>query len=238
MAWGRVEDALAFWRDVMAASADRDVPGLTEDTDRFAETLAAAKQYTDAAVVARPAVEAARQQGRPELFWRIADHLAFYLERMGRLEEATGLWREAVNVGSDVPRTFDRLSLVLDRAGNPKAAAEVCEMGMQRFSIEARRTKLAQQIEKRGQRCRAKAASLGGWFPNAGLACIRDRITFHTDTATLIWDRETGWCCRHTRHAATVSQRTCAALKRPRLGQIAPGQTRPQRHERKSRAQP
>jgi hypothetical protein len=32
----------------------------------------------------------------------------------------------------------------------------VCEIGLARFSKEARRTRLVQQIEKRGQRCRAK----------------------------------------------------------------------------------
>ncbi len=162
VAWGRAEDALALWDDVVAGCADRDVSNLADQTDRFAETLAAAKHYPDAARVAEPAVEAARQQGRPELFWRIADHFAFYLERTGRLEEAMGLWHEAISVGSNVPRTFDRLSLALDRAGNPEAAAGVCERGMERFSIEKRRTNLVQQIEKRGQRCRAKAATSGG----------------------------------------------------------------------------
>ena len=156
VAWGRSEDALAVWADVVSRCAGRDVPNLAEDTDRFAETLAAAKQWKDAAMVAGPAVEAARHQGRPEFFWRIADHFSAYLERTARLEEAIGLWREAVNVGSNVPRTFDRLSLALDRAGNPKGAAEVCEIGLARFSKEARRTRLVQQIEKRGQRCRAK----------------------------------------------------------------------------------
>ena len=160
VAWGRVEDALTVWGNVVAASAGQDVPNHAEDTDRFAETLAAAKHYADAAMVARPAVEAARQQGRPELFCRIADHRSFYLERTGRLEEAIDLWHEAISVGSTVPRTFDRLSLALDRAGNASAAAEVCEMGMTRFSNEARRTRLVQQIDKRGQRCRARTASL------------------------------------------------------------------------------
>lgn len=159
--WGRAEDALALWDDVVAGCADRDVPNLAEDTDRFAETLAAAKHYADAARVAEPAIEAARQQARPELFWRIADHFGLYLERVGRLEEAMALWQESIDAGSAIPRTFDRLSLALDRAGNPTAAAQVCEIGLERFSKDARRTKLVQQIEKRGQRCRAKAASLG-----------------------------------------------------------------------------
>jgi hypothetical protein len=87
----------------------------------------------------------------------MADHLASYLEHAGRLEQAMGLWREAIDGGSNVPRTFDRLSLALDRAGNPGAAAEVCETGLTRFPHEARRDKLVQQIEKRAQRCRAKA---------------------------------------------------------------------------------
>jgi DNA polymerase III epsilon subunit-like protein len=158
IAWDQVEDALAVWADVVVVATGRDVPTLTEDTDRFAEELAYAKQYAAAAVVAGPAVEAARKQGRPELFWRTADHFASYLERTGRLEEAIGLWHEAVNAGTNIPRTFDRLSLAFDRAGNPKAAAEVCQVGLARFSNEARRTRLVQQIEKRGQRCRARAA--------------------------------------------------------------------------------
>jgi hypothetical protein len=67
-----------------------------------------------------------------------------------------GVWREAIDGGSNIPRTFDRLSLALDRAGNPGAAAEVCETGLERFPNQARRYKLVQQIEKRAQRCRAK----------------------------------------------------------------------------------
>ena len=114
--WGRVEDALAVWGDVTAGCAGRDIPSLAEETDRFAETLAGAKRYADAATIAEPAADAARQQGRPELFWRIADHLGFYFERTGRLEQAVGLWHEAINAGSNIPRTFDRLSLALDRA--------------------------------------------------------------------------------------------------------------------------
>jgi DNA polymerase III epsilon subunit-like protein len=155
--WGRVEDALAVWDDVVAGSTGRDVPSLADETDRFAETLAAAKRYADAALVAEPAVDAARQQARPELFWRIADHLAFYLERAGRLEQAIGLWHEAIDAGSNIPRTFDRLSLALDRADDPGAAAEVCEIGLARFSNQVRRYKLAEQIENRGKRCRAEA---------------------------------------------------------------------------------
>jgi DNA polymerase III epsilon subunit-like protein len=161
VAWGRTPEALAVWEEVVAGCGGRDVPNLAEETDRFTETLAAAKHYTDAARVAEPAVEAARQQGRQEFFWRIADHFASYLERTGRLEEAIGLWHEAVDAGTNIPRTFDRLSLALDRAGNPKAAAGVCDTGLVRFSNEARRTRLVQQIEKRGQRCSAKAVSLG-----------------------------------------------------------------------------
>jgi tetratricopeptide (TPR) repeat protein len=132
VAWGRVEDALAVWHEVVAGCAGRDVPNLVDQTDRFAEALAAAKRYADAAVVAEPAFQAARQQARPEPLWRIADHLASHLERAGRLEQAMGLWREAIDGGSNVPRTFDRLSLALDRAGNPGAAAEVCETGLAR----------------------------------------------------------------------------------------------------------
>ncbi len=92
----------------------------------------------------------------------MADHLAGYLERAGRLEQATGLWRETISAGSNLPRTFDRLSLALDRAGNPSAAVEVCELGLARFSREVRRYKYVQQIEKRAERCRAKAHLAGG----------------------------------------------------------------------------
>jgi DNA polymerase III epsilon subunit-like protein len=160
VAWGRVDEALAVWHEVVAGCVGRDVPSLVDETDRFAEALAAAKRYADAAVVAEPALEAARQHARPELLWRMADHFASYLERAGRLEQALGLWREAIDGGSNLPRTFDRLSLALDRAGNPGAAADVCETGLARFPNEARRSKLVQQIEKRAQRCRAKARAV------------------------------------------------------------------------------
>jgi DNA polymerase-3 subunit epsilon len=39
MAWGRAEDALALWADVVAGCAGRDVSNLADQTDRFAETL-------------------------------------------------------------------------------------------------------------------------------------------------------------------------------------------------------
>jgi tetratricopeptide (TPR) repeat protein len=156
VAWGRVDDALAVWRDVLASCAGRDVPSLGEHADQFARSLAAAKRYADAAVVAARAVEAARQRADAEPFWLMADYLAFYLEHAGRLEQAMGLWRDAIDAGSNLPRTFDRLSLALDRAGSPGAAAEVCEKGLARFPPEARRYKLVQQIERRAERCRAK----------------------------------------------------------------------------------
>jgi hypothetical protein len=103
VAWGRVEDALAVWHEVVAVCAGRDVPNLVDETDRFAEALAAAKRYADAAVVAEPAFQAARQQARPEPLWRIADHLAYHLERAGRLEQAMGLWREAIDGAATSP---------------------------------------------------------------------------------------------------------------------------------------
>jgi tetratricopeptide (TPR) repeat protein len=161
VAWGRADDALAVWRDVVVSCAGRDVPSLAEETDYFAEALAAAKRYTDASVIAAPAVETARLQGRLELFWRLADHLASYLERSGRLEEAMSLWREAIDAGSDIPNTFDRLSLALERAGSPDAAATVCETGLSRFSPVVRRYKYAQQLERRAERCRAKSRQVG-----------------------------------------------------------------------------
>jgi DNA polymerase III epsilon subunit-like protein len=173
--WGRAEDALAVWEDVIADCASRDVPNLAEETDRFAEALASAKRYTQAAVVAEPAVETARQQGRPEFFWRLADHLAYYLERTRQLEQAMVLWREAIAAGSNLPRTFDRLSLALDRAGNPRAAAEVCEIGLARFPNEARRNKVAQQIEKRGERCRAKSQCHLNYFDLKTRMAMSDR---------------------------------------------------------------
>jgi hypothetical protein len=154
--WGRGDAAVAVWQKMAAGCAGRDVPNLVEETDRFAEALAAAKRYLDAAVVAAPAVEEARQQARPELFWRVADHLAYYLERTGRLDQAVSLWREAIEAGSDIPNTFDRLSLALERAENASAAVQVCEIGLARFSHVVRGYKYAQQIERRAERCRAK----------------------------------------------------------------------------------
>ena len=47
---GGSEDALAVWDNVVAGCAGRDVPNLADQTDRFAETLAAAKHYADAAI--------------------------------------------------------------------------------------------------------------------------------------------------------------------------------------------
>jgi tetratricopeptide (TPR) repeat protein len=156
VAWGRTDDALAVWRDVVAACADRDVPSLAEQADRLAEALAAAKRYVDASVVVGPAVEVARQQAQPEFFWRVADHLASYLERAGQLDQALSLWREAIDAGSDIPNTFDRLSLALERTGNYSSAIQVCETGLARFSPAVRRYKYTQQIERRAERCRGK----------------------------------------------------------------------------------
>jgi hypothetical protein len=50
---------------MVAGCAGRDVPSLVDETDRFAEALAAAKRYADAAVVAEPAFEAAGSGGWP-----------------------------------------------------------------------------------------------------------------------------------------------------------------------------
>jgi hypothetical protein len=61
VAWGRVDDALAIWHEMVAGCAGRDEPGLVDETDRFAEALGAAKRYADAAEVAEPAFEAARR---------------------------------------------------------------------------------------------------------------------------------------------------------------------------------
>lgn len=69
------------------------------------------------------------------------------------------LWREAMEAGSDIPNTFDRLSLALERAGNPSAVIQVCETGLARFSRVMRRYKYVQQIERRAERCRAKVRS-------------------------------------------------------------------------------
>jgi tetratricopeptide (TPR) repeat protein len=156
VAWGRGDAAVAVWQEVVADCAGRDVPNLVEETDRFAEALATAKRYLDASIVVAPAVETARQQAQPELFWRVADHFASYLERTGRLDQAVSLWREAIKAGSDIPNTFDRLSLALERAGNPSAAVQVSEIGLARFSRVVRRYKYVQQIERRAERCRAK----------------------------------------------------------------------------------
>jgi tetratricopeptide (TPR) repeat protein len=156
VAWDRGDEALAIWHEVVADCVARDVPSLAEEADRLAAALAASKRYLDASVVAAPAVEAARQQARPEFFWRVADHLASYLERDGRLDQAMTLWREAIDAGSDIPNTFDRLSLALERAGNPNAAVQVCETGLARFSRVMRRYKYIQQIQRRAERCRAK----------------------------------------------------------------------------------
>ncbi len=157
VAWGRVDDALAVWHEVVAGCAGRAAPSLTDATIRFAEALATAKRYAEAVAVTAPAVEAARQQAQPELVWRLADHFAVYLERAGQLDQAMGLWREAIDTGSDLPRTFDRLSLALERAGNSAAAAQVCDLGLARFPSEAWRYQLVQRIDKRAERCRAKA---------------------------------------------------------------------------------
>ena len=164
VAWGRGDAAISLWRDVVAGCVGRDVPNLVEETDRFAEALAGAKRYLDASVVAAPAVETARQQARLELFWHVADHLASYLERTGQLDQAVRLWREAIEAGSDIPNSFDRLSLALERAGNPSAAVQVCEIGLARFSRVVRRYKYIQQIERRAERCRVKARTANAFL--------------------------------------------------------------------------
>jgi tetratricopeptide (TPR) repeat protein len=86
----------------------------------------------------------------------VADHLASYLERAGRLDQAMTLWREAIEAGSDIPNTFDRLSLALERAGDRNAAIQVYETGLARFSRVVRRYKYVQQIERRVERYRAR----------------------------------------------------------------------------------
>jgi tetratricopeptide (TPR) repeat protein len=160
--WGRADEALAVWAEATAHCASRDVPGLPEQADRFAAALAHAKRFADACAVAEPAVAWARQQADPAQLWKLGDDYGFWLERAGRLNEAVTLWRELVDAGSDVLRTFDRLSLALDRAGDPAAAAQVVQTGLGRFNRHVRASTSVQRLEQRGIRCQAKATGPPG----------------------------------------------------------------------------
>jgi hypothetical protein len=131
--WSRPDEVLWVWTQVTGRCAGRDVPGLAEQAGRVAKALAHAKRFADACTVIAPAVAWARQQANPELLWQLGDDLGFWLERVGRPDEALVLWRELVDAGSDVLRTYDRLSLALDRAGDPAAAARVVRTGLGRF---------------------------------------------------------------------------------------------------------
>lgn len=156
---GRYKHAVSAWLDIVDRCAGQDVPTFIDNADRLAVALATAKRYEEASVVGATATDAARQQAWPGLFWQTADHLGYYLERAGRLEEAIDLWREAIDAGSDRPNTFDRLSLALERGGQPGAAMQVCETGLARFPREMRRFKYVEQIARRAERCRAKTHS-------------------------------------------------------------------------------
>lgn len=156
VSWSRPDDALTVWHSIIARAADHECAGLAKNSDRLARTFAAVKRYGEAITIARSAVEMARRLTRPEIFWWASDSLGSCLERVGRLEEAKQYWFQAVDAGSDITNTFDRLSLALERAADYSTAAHICQIGWGRFSKEVRRYKYAEKIQQRGERCRAK----------------------------------------------------------------------------------
>jgi tetratricopeptide (TPR) repeat protein len=156
VSWSRPDEALTVWRSIITHATDHETAALAENSDRLARTFAAAKCYEEAITVATFAVEMARRQARPEIFWQAADSLGTCLERIGRLEEAKQYWFQAIDRGSDVANTFDRLSLALERAADYVTAAHICQTGWNRFSREVRRFKYAEKIQQRGEKCRKK----------------------------------------------------------------------------------
>lgn len=152
VSWSRPNDALTMWRSIITRATDHEAE-LAENSDRLAQAFAAAKRYEEAITVANVAVQMARHQARPETFWRAADSLGTCLERVGRLEEAKQYWLQAIDAGSDIANTFDRLSLALERAADYATAAHICQTGWDRFSKEVRRFKYAEKIKQRGEKC-------------------------------------------------------------------------------------
>jgi tetratricopeptide (TPR) repeat protein len=85
--------------------------------------------------------------------WAAIGDLGRILERIGRLEEAMKLWRDAFNEGSRDPETVTRLSMHLERAKEFGTAAQVIREALARrlpASVE-------EALRKRLARCDEKA---------------------------------------------------------------------------------
>lgn len=152
----RTDDAMQTWNAMVAATAGLRLPVLADETYHLARALARTRHYDEALTILTPTIETARVQQRPTDFWRLADLAGAYLKATGHLTDAINLWYEAIDSGTTIADTFERLSHTLEQQGAHEAAVEVCETAWSRFTPDTRRSQYAEKIHQRGIRCRAQ----------------------------------------------------------------------------------
>lgn len=102
--------------------------------------------------VARRVVDEATSAGDQTTRWTALGVVGELLERSGRLSQALELWTEAFSEGSDDLNTLNRLSMHLDREGNPEEAIDVIERALEGVLPASSE----QQLRKRLERCRSR----------------------------------------------------------------------------------
>ena len=173
----RKTDIPAIWSDYLHIVADRrDVESFKRTVERMAasvkyrvepEFVLAHARRADregaaefAEAVARWVVERAGREGDKEGRWAAIGDLGRILERVGRLDDAVTLWRDAFNEGSRDPDTANRLAMHLERAkdyaGSAAVIHEALGRGLPANVEESLRKRLARCEDKTGDRTAKK----------------------------------------------------------------------------------
>ncbi len=102
--------------------------------------------------VARRVIEEARQARNRTSRWAAAGGLGEILERVGRVDEAVALWRQAFGEGSGDSVTANRLTMHLERTGDHQEASRILREALTR-GLPAN---VEEQLRKRLARCEEK----------------------------------------------------------------------------------
>ena len=173
----RKTDIPAIWSDYIRLIANgRDLEAFKHAVERMAasvryrvepEFVLAHARRADregaaefAEAVARWVVERAGREGDREGRWAAIGDLGRILERVGRLDDAVTLWRDAFNEGSRDPDTATRLAMHLERAkdyaGSAAVIHEALGRGLPANVEESLRKRLARCEDKTSDRAAKK----------------------------------------------------------------------------------
>ena len=157
----RKTDIPAIWADYLRIVADRrDVELFQRTVERMAASVKyrvepefvlaharradreGASEFAEA--LARWVVERAGREGDKEGRWAAIGDLGRILERVGRLDDAVTLWRDAFNEGSRDPDTATRLAMHLERVKDYAGSAAVIHEALGSRTPRQRRRVAAQ----------------------------------------------------------------------------------------------